>query len=253
MEHSINNNPGCFMDVLPGRLRLTTPHLKGNEEMAEEVRSILLKADGITSASVNIATGTLQVDHNEKAITTREILEMLGNENFVCKSLSRNLHNFERTIVETEEEERRRKSSIDSPRRRRSDMEAMRRRFTDASSCYMHALPGRLRLRSDYLKGNEQKSVELRESLLEMKGITSVSVSVATGSIVIHHDEDTITTREVLEILGNKQYRCNFVTMDQILEGAVLEVEKEALKAFFDWMIQTALAAVGARYLSAFI
>ena len=237
------------MNALPGRLRITTPHLKGQEEVATEVREFLLEAKGITGVSVTLATGTLLVNHDD-TIQTEGILDLLRSKQYICKSLGRNKEDLEHTIVEAEEEEDRRLRSMAHPLRRRTDMESLRRRRTDAASCYMHAVPGRLRLTSDYLKGYDKKAEEVREILLATKGITDVSVSVATGSLTIHHDEDTIPTREILAILGDRQLKCKFVTTDRLIEDAVLETEKIGAKALLKWLLQAALAAVGLRYLA---
>jgi hypothetical protein len=252
MEHT-TRNPGCSLNVLPGRLRLTSPHLKGREEIAAEIRGVFENVEGITDVSINTTTGSLLVRHDEDTIETSEILALLRNGQYICKSVTRELQSFERVIIEAEEEELRRIERMDSPRRRHTDMGSLGRRRTDTTVCYMHAIPGRLRLNSDFLKGNEARAAEAREALLHTEGIIDVSISTTTGSILIHHDEDRIETSEVLKILRDSQLRCKFITREQVIEGAVFEVGRLGGKALFEWLIHAALIALGLRQLAAML
>lgn len=52
----------------------------------------------------------------------------------------------------------------------------------------VHFVPGRIRIKSDQVKGNESLAREIEAKLAGIDGIHQVSVSPVTGSIVVHFD-----------------------------------------------------------------
>lgn len=55
-------------------------------------------------------------------------------------------------------------------------------------SHYIHHVPGRLRVKSPRIKGNEREAVRLRNLLAGTRGVLNFEVKIITGSILISYD-----------------------------------------------------------------
>lgn len=69
------------------------------------------------------------------------------------------------------------------------------------SATCLHALPGRLRLRIDDLKGCPDLSRSIEQELGYVAGVRRVEANPVTGSVLIVHDETVLDRRDVLAAL----------------------------------------------------
>ena len=69
-----------------------------------------------------------------------------------------------------------------------------------------HEIPGRIRLHCPTVKGSDQAAQSVERELPRLPGITEVSASSHSGSIVVHHDSDRIDVATIelgiLKLLG---------------------------------------------------
>ncbi len=68
---------GYYLHDLPGRLRITTPFMKNNQEAACAVEGLLLAVGGVASVAVNTRTGSCLVNYDPKKAKRDEILSVL--------------------------------------------------------------------------------------------------------------------------------------------------------------------------------
>lgn len=69
-------------------------------------------------------------------------------------------------------------------------------------SCYVHNLPGRLRVRIPAAKGNTALASELVHRLNAQTGVKNVQTSPVTGSFLIFYDTTATNARDCLAILN---------------------------------------------------
>jgi len=69
-------------------------------------------------------------------------------------------------------------------------------------NCYIHILPGRMRIRTDFLKKNELGAFSLRSGVFSLQGIRSVVINTITGSILIRFDVLQTSSQEILATLA---------------------------------------------------
>ncbi|MGE0679453.1 MAG: HMA2 domain-containing protein [Candidatus Binatia bacterium] len=70
-----------------------------------------------------------------------------------------------------------------------------------SASSYIHALEGRLRVKSASVKGSRQKAQEIEAHFREHDGITEVVANPLTGSILFHYDSRCIDQQQILDAL----------------------------------------------------
>lgn len=70
-----------------------------------------------------------------------------------------------------------------------------------SASSYIHALEGRLRVKSASLKGSQQKAQEVEAHFRAREGITAIVANPLTGSILFHYDSQRIGQQEILSAL----------------------------------------------------
>ena len=66
---------------------------------------------------------------------------------------------------------------------------------------YLHVLDGRLRVRLPRLKGARRAAAALRKQLRALDGVTSVDISLLTGSVLVTFDAERITADEILSLM----------------------------------------------------
>jgi len=65
----------------------------------------------------------------------------------------------------------------------------------------VHDVPGRLRLVAPHLKRKHRAAAALRRQVRSVEGVTCVSVSPITGSVIVHHDGSAVTRARILASL----------------------------------------------------
>jgi copper chaperone CopZ len=73
---------GHYVHDVPGRLRVKNPLLKGKHWMAEEVGGLLRQIGGILSSNINTITGSVVINYDPKAISSKDILSVLRNARY---------------------------------------------------------------------------------------------------------------------------------------------------------------------------
>lgn len=71
----------------------------------------------------------------------------------------------------------------------------------NAVAAYVHALDGRLRVKSGSVKGSPRKAVEVEQQLQAQPGVTEVSTNPTTGSVLVLYDSRQIQQDEILDAL----------------------------------------------------
>ena len=72
-----------YFHELPGRVRIKFPMLKRNPRKAESLQSFLEDIRGVVSTSANAVTGSVVIKFDPDIITTRDILALLGREQYL--------------------------------------------------------------------------------------------------------------------------------------------------------------------------
>ncbi|MGO9378988.1 MAG: HMA2 domain-containing protein [Dissulfurispiraceae bacterium] len=71
---------------------------------------------------------------------------------------------------------------------------------------YIHNVPGRLRLRSEILKGNHFAADAVRIALSTIPGIGIVEINPVTGSILVHFNHQAVNPEDIISLLERKGY-----------------------------------------------
>ncbi|NLI81312.1 MAG: heavy-metal-associated domain-containing protein [Deltaproteobacteria bacterium] len=74
---------GLYIHDIPGRLRVKTPIIKGNNSAAESVQKILEAIEGVDSTAVNTLTGSVVVNYNAKAVDSARLLQTLNQKGYI--------------------------------------------------------------------------------------------------------------------------------------------------------------------------
>ncbi len=121
--------------------------------------------------------------------------------------------------------------------------------------CYLHEVPGRLRIKIPRIKRNAQKAEELRNLLHSVAGVKSTSVSVVTGSAVIQFDCDLVRSETILNLLVNDNYidLRKAMTSQQYVEKALSNAGKTVSKALLGLALDKALQGSSLSIIAAFI
>jgi hypothetical protein len=74
------------------------------------------------------------------------------------------------------------------------------------ASSYIHALEGRLRVKSASVKGSWQKAREVEAYFQQYDGITEVVANPTTGSVLFHYNSQRLSQNEILGDLQTQGY-----------------------------------------------
>lgn len=66
-----------YVHEVPGRLRVKTPIAKGDALKAQKVEDLVISIPGVHSASVNPTTGSIVLNYDCTAVSSRQILDIL--------------------------------------------------------------------------------------------------------------------------------------------------------------------------------
>jgi hypothetical protein len=82
-------------------------------------------------------------------------------------------------------------------------------------SHYIHHIPGRLRVRSPLLKGNEREAACLQQALAGLEGVLKHEVKTITGSILVTYDTALTEADTILAFLEEHGYLNRAVALKQ--------------------------------------
>src|SRR5215471_2207610 len=111
-----------------------------------------------------------------------------------------------------------------------------------------HHLTGRLRLRSELLKGNARAAEETQRHLAGISGMRSANANPLTGSVLLEYDPEVILPSKVADVLATNGYIIG--ASEPETEAGSGRADKLA-SAAKDWVINVlaerlALALIGA-------
>jgi copper chaperone CopZ len=70
-----------------------------------------------------------------------------------------------------------------------------------STTSYLHALDGRLRIKSPVVKGAPEKARKIEQQIGSCTGIIEVTANPITGSVLVHYDPRELTQKELLDEL----------------------------------------------------
>ena len=91
---------------------------------------------------------------------------------------------------------------------------------------YIHNVPGRVRIKSDALKGNPGAADEVRKALSTIRGIGTVDINLTTGSILVYYNPKVTNYVEIAGFLETKGFfdRSRAITNDEYVRKKVSKV-----------------------------
>lgn len=87
---------------------------------------------------------------------------------------------------------------------------------------YLHTVPGRLRIKSPFLKG-KRNSAEIEKLLKAVQGIRSLDINTVTGSVLVNYNPKMIASETIITILKKQGYfdPSKAITNDHYIHTAV--------------------------------
>ncbi len=71
-----------YIHNVPGRLRIKSPSIKKNENVANELKMALSTMKGIATVDINLTTGSLLVNYNPKMANHKDIIGILQRKGY---------------------------------------------------------------------------------------------------------------------------------------------------------------------------
>jgi len=71
-----------YIHKVPGRLRVKTPVVKRNKEVADEIRKTLSTMNGIATVDINLTTGSILINYNPKTVEDKDIVNTLQRQGY---------------------------------------------------------------------------------------------------------------------------------------------------------------------------
>jgi copper chaperone CopZ len=107
---------------------------------------------------------------------------------------------------------------------------------------YIHNIPGRLRVKTPLIKGNNNAATELQRILDKIEGIDSTSVNTLTGSVIINYNTRSLSSDTLIDTLKDEGYLdlSKVETNDDYVEAAVSKVGGVISKALIGIFLEKA-------------
>lgn len=109
--------------------------------------------------------------------------------------------------------------------------------------CYIHHIPGRLRVKTPLLKRNLKTAGAARQLLLPIEGIASVEINIVTGSMVVRYEKSVTDPKEIFNLLKGGGYldEAHPLTHDPVLRRAADKIGTIVVRAVFGAFLEAAL------------
>jgi hypothetical protein len=122
-------------------------------------------------------------------------------------------------------------------------------------SYYMHNVPGRLRVKTPLIKGNEQTARHVEAFLRQVQGIIAIATNPLTGSITINYNEKKITSEYLVTILQSRGIfdPSQATTNDQYISTTATKAGNLVYKAVLGAVVERALEGSALSLLTVFI
>jgi hypothetical protein len=122
-------------------------------------------------------------------------------------------------------------------------------------SCYVHEVPGRMRIKIPSMKRNPRVASEIRALLKKVTGVGTVSVNMVTGSVVVQYDRDAVRSDTILSFLSREGHidLHNVVFNEPYVESTFSKVGIVVSKALLGYALDRAFQGTPLAVLTAFI
>ena len=120
-------------------------------------------------------------------------------------------------------------------------------------SYYFHGVPGRLRIKSPFVKGmNNDALVGLKGVLHSISGIKSFDINTVTGSIVINYQPKVITEKKIVTRLRMAGYfdPSRAITNDHYIYNAISGIGRAVNKGVVGTFVGAAFEGTALSYLA---
>ncbi len=106
--------------------------------------------------------------------------------------------------------------------------------------CYVHDIPGRLRVKIPQAKGRPDTAQEIEKLLRDIEGIDSTASNTTTGSVVINYNSRTLSSDKILSALNQKGWldRSKVATYDDVLQETVSRVGSVVSRALVGLVLE---------------
>ncbi|MGA2401215.1 MAG: HMA2 domain-containing protein [Syntrophobacteraceae bacterium] len=71
-------------------------------------------------------------------------------------------------------------------------------------SCYLHHVPGRIRIKTPYVKGRPFIAQKLEAKIRVLPGIELVNANALTGSILVHYDDNAVNAGAIMDLVSRE-------------------------------------------------
>jgi hypothetical protein len=71
-------------------------------------------------------------------------------------------------------------------------------------SCYLHHVPGRIRIKTPTIKGYPFRALELEKKVGAIYGVVDASANALTGSLIVNYDPDVVDARTILDVAAKE-------------------------------------------------
>jgi copper chaperone CopZ len=71
-----------YMHNVPGRLRIKSPVIKNNKNVADELKKSLSTLYGVATVDINLTTGSVLVNYNSKSVKHTDIVDILQRKGY---------------------------------------------------------------------------------------------------------------------------------------------------------------------------
>jgi copper chaperone CopZ len=122
-------------------------------------------------------------------------------------------------------------------------------------SCYVHEVPGRLRVKTPSAKGQAWMAQKIEGMVKAIPGVYAVNVNTTTGSIVLNYDSTAVDSSGILDILEEKGLfdSSQLMTGDQYLHSRMEKTGQVIGKAIFGLVLEKAFEGTPMALLSVLI
>jgi copper chaperone CopZ len=110
-------------------------------------------------------------------------------------------------------------------------------------SYYMHSVPGRLRIKTPLIKGNDQTAKHVEKFLEQIQGVQSIITNTLTCSVLINYDPKKVTPQTLLDVLQTRGIfdASKAVTNDQYIHASASKAGQIIYKTLLGTIVEQTL------------
>lgn len=118
--------------------------------------------------------------------------------------------------------------------------------------CYMHSVPGRMRIRSKVLRANPGLRGAIAGACESLAGVCSVKANALTGSVLVTYDPRATSEQDILAAIRGSGYLPPAKNpLDRQLSAACERAGERIAKALVKMALERALSKAGLSLLAA--